>query len=602
MTISKQTLRLSIFSLAVLIIGGMAGCKGGGGPAGGLSTKNSVVWYISSDVESVNPMLSNDEGANYIENLVYEGLSSNDPRTQAYIPWLAALPQESADHLTWTFTMDPAARWSDGKPVTAEDVIYSYKIANNPYVINAAPVRSYFGMMDSVWIPAGHPNQVIFHWQRYRFDLLNIMNYVRVLPKHVWDPTNLTDKISWADLKQGQPSNPAAKQVADEFQDPKYQRDPSHVIGSGSYIFETWITNDHITLHRDTNYWAKDHPWGDAYPNQITFKTIKDPNAALIALKNQDIDIDQSLTAPQYLVDLADTVKFHYIKKDTVYENVTTYIAWNNARPLFKDPKVRKALTMLIDRDEIIRVIAKGLSKKIEGPVAPTQPNFDPTVKEPPFNIEAAKKLLAEDGWADHDGDGILDKTIDGKKVDFKFTFSAPSGSDIPKQVLLIISNGLKKVGITADIVQIEWSVFLQNERNHNFDASINAWIGNMTEDEISQLWESSQIKNKGSNFYSYSDPEADKLMEAIKVEPDKAKRFEMSHKLQHLMVEDQPVTWMYSSPARIAWIDRFDNFEFFRSRPPFAPQYWIVRGSGIERRPTGIPMSLSANKISPTP
>jgi ABC-type transport system substrate-binding protein len=247
-------------------------------------------------------------------------------------------------------------------------------------------------------------------------------------------------------------------------------------------------------------------------------------------------------------------------------------------------------------------VIAKGLSKKIEGPVAPTQPNFDPTVKEPAYNPEAAKKLLAEDGWADHDGDGILDKIIDGKKVDFKFTFTAPSGSDVPKQVLLIVSNGLKKAGIAADITQIEWSVYLQNQRNHNFDASLGAWIGNMDEDEISQLWESSQSKNKGSNAVSYSDPEADKLMEAIKIEPDKAKRFEMSHQLQHLMVDDQPVTWMYSSPARIAWIDRFDNFEFFRSRPPFSVQYWIVRGSGVQRRPTGIPMSLSPNKISPTP
>ena len=594
MTILKHSLRLPLISFTIITIGLMSGCKSGGGPQKGLSTKNSVVWYLSSDVESINPMLSSDEGSNYVEGLIYEHLSGNDPRDLSIIPQLASLPQESPDHLTWTFTMDPAARWSDGKPVTAEDVVYSYKIVNNPYVLNAAPTRGYFTLMDSAWIPADHPNQVIFHWRSYRFDLLKIMNYVSVVPKHIWDPTNLSDKVSWADLRKEQPSNPAAKQVADEFQDPKFQRDLAHTVGSGQYKFETWITNDRITVHRDTNYWGKDRAWGDAYPDQITFKTIKDPNAALIALKNQDIDIDQALTSPQYLVDLADTAKFSYIKKDTLYFNTTSSLQWNNARPLFSDVRVRKALTMLVDRDEIIRVILKGLSKKVEQPVAPTQPNFDPTVKEAQYDPEGAKKLLAEAGWADHDGDGVLDKVINGKKVDFKFMFTAPSGSDIPKQVLLIVSNNLKKAGIVADISQIEWSVYLENQRTHNFDASLGAWVGNMDEDEISQLWETSQSKN-GSNNISYSDPEADKLMEAIKIEPDKAKRYEMSHRLKHILADDQPVTWLYSSPARIAWVDRFDNFQFFPTRPPFAPQYWIVRGAGITRRPTGIPMSLSA-------
>jgi ABC-type transport system substrate-binding protein len=82
--------------------------------------------------------------------------------------------------------------------------------------------------------------------------------------------------------------------------------------------------------------------------------------------------------------------------------------------------------------------------------------------------------------------------------------------------------------------------------------------------------------------------------MEAIKVEPDRAKRLEMSHRLQKIMVDDQPVTFMYSSPDRIAWLDRFDNFEFIPNRPPYSPQLWIVRGSGVKRMPHGAVMSLN--------
>src|SRR3954466_14591220 len=109
--------RILFFSalLAAIMALSLVACKGGGGPAAKLSTKNSVVWYIPSDVSFVNPMLVSEEGGNYVDNEVYEALNMNDFRTQAFIPGLASLPVESADHLTWTFTMDPTAHWQDEK-------------------------------------------------------------------------------------------------------------------------------------------------------------------------------------------------------------------------------------------------------------------------------------------------------------------------------------------------------------------------------------------------------------------------------------------------------------------------------------------------------
>jgi peptide/nickel transport system substrate-binding protein len=597
-----MTQRKNAFYLATLLLSAtlFASCHTAGGPANGLSTKNEVVWYSPSDVDELNPMLSTSELANYVEGEMYESLTGGNPRTQGYVAQLAKMPVESSDHLTLTFTMDSSAHWSDGKPLTAEDVVFSYKIVNNPRVINAAPIRSYFANLDSCWIPAGHNDQVVFHYNKYRYDLIKITNYVRVIPKHIWDPTNFTDKISWADLKQSNSKNPALKQVADAFQDASIQRDNAHLIGSGAYKFETWITNDHVTLIRDTNYWGKNHPWFEAYPNKITFKTIKDQNAALIALKHGDIDIDQYLTSSQYLNDL-DTTKFTNIKKDTVYENGVYFLAWNDALPLFADKNVRKALTMLVDRDEILRSISHGLNKKIEGPVAPTQPNFDPTVKQPAYDIAGAKKLLADAGWT-AGPDGILQKVLNGKLTPFRFTFQVPSGNDVNKQMLLIVSNDFKKAGIDAQVTQLEFSVYLENTRDHNFQAAYGGWSGNQTgsegtEDEISQLWESSQIKNKGSNYYSFSDPVADSLMEAIKVEPDRAKRFELSHRLQHIITDDQPVTFLFSPPDRIGWLDRFDNFEFFPTRPPFDPRYWIVKGSGVNRGPHDAIMSMNPSE-----
>ncbi len=599
MTQRKNLLILATFIIFALFIGS---CGKSGGPGNGLSTENKVVWHVLSDIDRMNPYLSNDNSATYVQGLIWENLSTQNPRTLAYIPSLAELPIESPDHLTWTFKMDRGAHWSDGKPVTAADIIFSYKTVMNPLIINASSIRGYFNpSLDSAYYPNGDQGSVALHFQKYRYDMLSIINYVKILPKHIFDPKGLTDKMSWADLHDPDTKNPAVTEFSTWFQDEKIGRDPNYLIGSGPYKFLEWITNDRITLQKDTNYWGKNLPWGEAYPDKIIFKTIKDQNAALTALKAKDIDIDEALNPSQYLNSF-DTATLKGLKKDTIYENAYSFLAWNNERPMFRSKKTRQALTMLVNREEMLKTIMHGLAKLQNGPVAPTQPNFDPTAQEVGFNEEAGKKLLAEDGWS-AGPDGILQKMIDGKMTPFKFTFQVNSGNESRKQILLVVSEELKKAGIIADVQAIEWSVYLENTKSHNYDACYGAWIGNAgIEDDIFQLWHSSQIKNKGSNYYCYNDPAADKLLLDMQTEPDKAKRFEMSHELQHIMVEDQPVTFMFSPPSFIGWVDRFDNFEFITGRPPYIPQEWIVRGSGVQRIPGRAVMSLNpAERTEPT-
>ncbi len=576
-------------------------CSSGGGPASGLSTENKVVWHVLSDVQRLNPDLSTDESATYVQSEIWESLTGQNPRTYDYIPLLAGLPEQSADHLTWTFPINQGAYWSDGKPVTAADVLFSYKTILNPRIINASSLRLQFSKLDSAYYPNGDTTKVALHFSKYRYDQLNVINYLKIIPKHIFDPKGLMDKVSWADLHNPNSSNPALAEFATWFQDEKNGRDPKFLIGSGPYIFEQWITNDRITLKRDTNYWGRNRPWQESYPDELIFKTINDQNAMLTALKAKDIDVCEAITPNQYLTQL-DTSSLSFLRKDTVYMNQYNFIAWNNARPLFKSKTVRKALTMLINRDEIIKSVLHGLAKKVGGPVMPTQPNYDPTAQEVDYNPDSAKVLLAQDGWRPG-SDGVLQKTIDGVMTPFNFTFQVNAGNDVRRNILLVIANELKRAGIIANVQAIEWSVFLENTQSHNYDAALSGWVGNAgVEDDISQLWNSNQIPNKGSNFYSYSDPKADSLMNAIEVDPDKAGRIEMSHELQHIIVSDQPVTFLYSPPLFIGWVNRFDNVEFFRARPPYAPSYWIVRGSGVKRIAGDAAMSLiPAERTEPT-
>src|SRR5665213_325496 len=134
-----MTHRKNAFVLASILLTSIliASCHTAGGPANGLSTENKVVWHVLSDIDRMNPYLSTDNSATYVQGLIWENLTGQNPRTLAFIPGLAELPEESADHLTWTFKMDRGAYWSDGKPVTAADIIFSYKTVMNPMIINA---------------------------------------------------------------------------------------------------------------------------------------------------------------------------------------------------------------------------------------------------------------------------------------------------------------------------------------------------------------------------------------------------------------------------------------------------------------------------------
>ncbi len=564
------------------------------------STRNQVVWWQLSDIERLNPYTATDANASYVQGEIWESLNGSNPRTLELIPSLSSLPEVSADHLLYTYTMDPRAKWSDGQAVTSADVIFSMKAVLNPLVINSQALRGYFANLDSAYCPNGDVTKVAFKLNKARYDADYVLGggYVKILPKHILDPKSLTDKQSWADLQNPATTNPAVREFATWFESNDLAREPKYQIGSGPYVFQGWVTNDRLVLKRNPTYWGQNVTWNEAYPDTIVFKTINDQNAALTALKAKDLDLIDNLKPDQYISQV-DTAKMPFLRKDTVYWNNISFIAWNNRRPFFTDKNVRKALTMLIDRDKIQASILKGQVRKNDGPVAFTQPNFDPAIKQPGYNVEEAKRLLKEAGWVDTDGDGTLDKMIDGKKVQFDFSFQVNNGNETRKQILLIVAEALRSVGIKAGVQPLEWSVFLENTKSHNYDACYGAWAGNATEDEIYQLWHSSQIEHKGSNYYCFSDPIADHLMEQIKQEFDKQKRYNLSYQLQHQIVDDQPVSFLFCSPDFIAMNNRFDNVEFFRSRPCFDPRYWIVRGANVKRTPNGVIMG--AGPAAPT-
>ena len=177
--------------------------------------------------------------------------------------------------------------------------------------------------------------------------------------------------------------------------------------------------------------------------------------------------------------------------------------------------------------------------------------------------MEKEKQLLEEAGWKHYDGDGIRDEVVDGKKMDFKFTF-VNNNNPKRKKVMLIVIESLKQLGIQADLQEYEWSVCLDKTKKHDYDACYAAWQLNVTPDDPYQIWHSSQTIAEGSNWISYKNPEADKLLEENRITFDDVKRKEILDKWQQMIYDDQPVTFLWSETSRYFYSDRFKNTRWY--------------------------------------
>jgi ABC-type transport system substrate-binding protein len=244
---------------------------------------------------------------------------------------------------------------------------------------------------------------------------------------------------------------------------------------------------------------------------------------------------------------------------------------------LFSDKKVRWALSYLIDRKTLIDKISFGYAVTIQSPIYIKQTKYiNNDLPEIPYDPEKAKQLLTEAGWIDSDRDGVLDKVIDGKKVDFKFTFLINT-NPTRKQALLVISDALKKAGIQAEIQQLEWSVYLDKVKKHEFDATYGAWVLGVVPQDPYQIFHSSQMQGEGSNYVSYNNPESDKLIEQFRNETDEAKRIDIIKRWQKIVYDDQVYTFLWTPLARYVYNNRFKNTRFYaRRNSPMINEWWV--------------------------
>jgi peptide/nickel transport system substrate-binding protein len=483
-----------------------------------------LIWAMPVEPKTLNLIsVNSDMYARWImfQN-VFEPLMEYDFDTVKFKPVLAKSYEFSADGLEITFVLRDDIHFSDGVPITADDVIFTYQTIVNPKIDAADLAQLFIEVKDVVKID---DKTVKFIFHRPYFKALEISSFwvIGIFPKHIY-----------------------------EFKDAEeFNRRISDPVGSGPYVFESWDTGEKVTFRRNENYWGT--------PPKIEkriYKFIINDRARIQAIRSGDVDM--MIPAPEQYVDIIKEKDVTNKFKCLAYWSPGTpffFVGWNADKPFFSDRRVRLAMTQMIDRKSMLQHLLKGSGKEITGPFYLYGPENDPNIEPWPYDPVAASKLLDEAGWKDSDGDGIRDK--DGHPFRFKFSYSADY--ILYQNIANFIKDSAAKIGVEVIPDPVEWSVLITRLPDHDFEAVIMGWGGDIIQDEY-QLFHSSQILNRGSNYVNFRNAMADKLLEETRRTIDDEKRIELSRKFHSLVHFEQPYTFLFTRPTYRIIAPRFEN------------------------------------------
>jgi peptide/nickel transport system substrate-binding protein len=266
--------------------------------------------------------------------------------------------------------------------------------------------------------------------------------------------------------------------------------------------------------------------------------------------------------------------------------NSYSYLGYNLKRPLFRDVRVRRAISHAINKQEIVDAVLLGLGSPAAVPYKPGTYWFNDRVKGPEYDPEKAKRLLAEAGWTDSDGDGVLDRQ--GER--FQFEIITNKGNEQREKAATVIQRRLDEIGIKVTIKVIEWAAFINNFIDkRNFDAVILGWSLSPDPDQY-DIWHSSKTRPKEFNFVSYANAEVDEVLEKGRRTFDRAERKKHYDRLQEVLDQEQPYTFLYVADALPIVHKRFHGIEPAPAGISYNFNEWYVPASMQKYRIADVP------------
>lgn len=456
--------------------------------------------------------------------------------------------------------------------VTAHDYKFYYDAVMNPHVeeSQAVAIRLYYNDIEQVRVEDDYT--LVVSWktkmikdasgreiQRMKYNSKLMTASLRPLARFVYQ--------HFAD---------GTKIIADDDDSNAYRTNPvwaqnfSHhwaqnvIVSCGAWLFDG-MTDREIRFVRNPDHYDPLAVLVEAY--DVKFRDS--PDGIWEEFKSGSLDLFE--VPPNLLSEAAQFLKSAPYQKqagqngeikrlDYLARNYN-YVGWNEARALFKSSKVRQALTLAIDRERIIRQNLNGMGVQTTGPFFPFSPSYDPSLKPYPFNPGRARQLLQEEGWTDSDGDGVIDKVINGKRTAFRFTLTYYVKNPTTKAICDYISTALKEIGIECNLNGVDMADLSALFENKDFDALLLGWALSTPPEDPKQLWYSSGAKERGSsNAIGFANQEVDRIIDQLEYEFDPQKRIALYHRFDAIIYEEAPYTFLYAPKIALVYRDYLQN------------------------------------------
>lgn len=548
----RNFLKVAGVSAAALGLAACGGSKSGstatsgstaGSTAGGVNTAGFTVQY-GSNPETLDPALNSAiDGANTIITIFEPLLLINE--NNEVVGGQAESWETSEDGLTWTFTMRDGLKWSDGTDLNAKDFEYSFKRMVDPNT--AAPyAETCLGMIDGFEEAAGFPDADGNPTAEPNPDALNV--------KASDDGKTLTIVLSYPcsyfDKMAAFATMSPVQQATVEANGDAWCTSLDTFVSNGPYMITDWTPSERIVLTKNPNYvggWDSSKIVSDT----ITLLLLEDSSASYAAYNSGEAQLIKDVPTDEIpsLTKAEDGGDFYV---DTILG--TYYVSLNLQRDAFKDAKVRKALSLAIDRDYVANTIMQGTysaADSIVGPGIVDESGYFHDNGNAPYisadyeaNLAEAKKLLEEAGYPNGEGYPTIEYSTND------------AGYHVPLAEYLQQAWG--DLGITLTINKMEWSSFTPARRAGEYDVARNGWV--MDYNDPSNMLDLFCSGN-GNNDGKYSNPDFDAAIDASRV-ADSAEHFAQLHKAEDILMEDMgclPIAyyndyWLQSPTLKGTW------------------------------------------------
>lgn len=480
--------------------------------------------FISGDAKSTVPVLSSSAIESEVNGMTGFGLIAFDwnldffASADSVVSW-----QTSKDGLYDKLVLRDDLTWSDGEPITAHDIVFSFQLIMTKEV----PIPAQRSGTDKIkWIEAYDDHTLVyFHKEALATNTQNLS--FGIVPKHKYEHTVAADPT----LTRS---------------DEHVELEDAPVVG-GAYEIKSRRRGDEIVLQRRESYYmhkgkqVRDKP----YFKTVRFKIYTSPTSALFALKTGDID-ELMINAEQWETQTSDDDYFRRNTKVYGTEWTEFHFGWNTKTPYFEDKRVRQAMSYAMDHEELLTFLRYGVDQPATGNFHPAS-RWSPQPPPKPYQQDLAKAeaLLDAAGWTDTDGDGVRDKLVDGRRIPFEFTIMVVNAPD-RVSICSLLRESLDRIGVNCNVKPLEFTVQMQKTDDRTFQAYFGGWGAGADPDTSENIWGSTGDRN----YVSYANPEVDKLFAAGRKEFDLEKREKIYQRISEILWDDQPYTWLFYRTA----------------------------------------------------